>query len=165
MSLHTISTNKLVFTDRNVIKYETYEQGNVNLIADLPKLKIPFGIENNYNKYELKFEIDDTCKFIKPLIRKIEEHLSEKLEMDIGECLRSNIREKGTYKDLLTVKVPNYRNKFLTKIESKNDNIYLPTILDIPKNCYASSRIHIKKYWVLNGKFGLLIELKSLTIL
>ena len=137
----------------------------MNIICGLPKLKIPFGIENNYNKYELKFELDDYCKYLKPLIRKIEEQVAQKLDMDIDESLRSNIREKEKFQDLLTVKVPHYRNKFSAKINSKNENVYLPTFHDIHPSTYASATIHIKRYWKLDDKFGLLIELKSLTVL
>ena len=164
MSLNTISSKNLRYTQRNDIKLETYEKGNINIMLDLPKLKLPFGIENNYNKFELKFELDDNCKYVQPLIRKIEEDLAEKLDLN-KEHLRSNIRESDKYKDLLIVKVPNYRNKFLAKIESKNENIYLPTFYDIQENMYASATIHIKKYWVLPEKYGLLIELKKLIIL
>ena len=165
MYLNSIRSKELVFTDKNDIKYNSYQKGKMNIICELPKLKIPFGIENNYNKYELKFELDYTCKYLKPLIRKIEEEVSKKLGMDMNECLRSNIREKDKYQDLLTVKVPHYRNKFSSKINSKNENIYLPTFHDIAPNTYASSTIHIKKLWNIDNKFGLLIELKSLTIL
>ena len=162
MYLNTIRSKELVFTDRNDIKYNSYQKGKVNVICELPKLKIPFGIENNYNKYELKFELDDSSKFVKPLIRKIEEEVAKQLG---EETLCSNIREKEKYQDLLTVKVPHYRNKFSAKINSKNDNVYLPTFHDIQPNTYASATIHIKRYWKLGDKFGLLIELKSLTIL
>jgi hypothetical protein len=165
MYLNTIKSKNLVFTDKNDIKYESYENGKINILCELPKLKIPFGIEHNYNKYELKFELDDSCKYVKLLIQKLEKNLSKKLDMSIDESLRSNIRVNQKYNDLLTVKVPNYRNKFSAKINSRNDNVYLPTFYDIQPNTYASAKIHIKKYWKLDDKFGLLIELKSLTIL
>ena len=47
----------------------------------------------------------------------------------------------------------NFRDKVTTKV------------YDVDKNMYASSTIHIKKFWILNNKYGLLIELKKLTIL
>lgn len=164
MQLHNICSDNIVLTSKNDIKYNSYEKGNVNIVLDLPKLKIPFGIENNYNKYEIKLELDDKCKFIKPLIRKIENYIEEIKGLDNFKLV-SNIRENGTYNDLLTIKIPYYRNKFMSKIESRNEDIYLPTFYDIGKNMYASSTIHIKKFWILNNKYGLLIELKKLTIL
>lgn len=164
MQLHNICSDNIVLTSKNDIKYNSYEKGHVNIVLDLPKLKIPFGIENNYNKYEIKLELDDTCKFIKPLIRKIEKYIAETKGLENFKLV-SNIRENGKYNDLLTIKIPYYRNKFMSKIESKNENIYLPTFYEIEKNMYASSTIHIKKFWILNNKYGLLIELKKLTIL
>lgn len=163
MSLQTISQKNIIFTDKNDIKYDSYEKGNINIVLDLPILKVPFGLEENYGKFEIKFELDDKCKYVKNIIKKVEEELSEQRDVSESE-LRSNIREKEGYKDLLIVRVPFYRNRFISKIKSNNDNLYLPTFYDLYKNMKASATIQLKKCWIYENKYGITVELKSLTI-
>ena len=163
MALKSINQSNILFLEKNILKYDSYEKGNINIILDIPILSIPFGLEEGYGKFEIKFELNDKCDHLYNIFDKIEKEMKEKL--DVGDrTLHKTIRGKKPYKDLLTVRIPYYKNTFLATIKSKNDDIHLPTMFDLYKNVKASAKIHIKKYWIIDDKYGFTPELKSITI-
>ena len=163
MALKSINKSNILFLEKNILKYDSYEKGNINIVLDIPLSSIPFGLEEGFGKYEIKFALNDNCKHIYNIIEKIEAEMEEKL--DIGDRkIHKTIRHKEPYTDLLTVRVPYYKNRFLPTITSKNDDIYLPTFYDVYKKMNATATIHIKKYWMIDDKFGITPELKSLTV-
>lgn len=64
-------------------------------------------------------------------------------------------------KDFLKVKLE-YRGKFLTEIKQDGE---LFSAFELEKGLVTKSHIHLKNIWNFNGKYGMIILLKKLTII
>lgn len=122
---------------------------NVTLRFWTSKILCPFGIDNEYNKYLLKLEVNnekDEDTHLKKLILHIENLIRKKLDMDESEF--KSIIKKRNNSDLIECRIKTIKNSILTIIEYEDkDNNYLKTIFDIPKQSYLKVQFEINGLW------------------
>ena len=156
MKLNEFKIEDLTMNNNNIY------YNNKSLILELNENIIPFGLENEYNKYLLKLE-DNNSK----LIIKIIEDIEKKLKNIFPNIkLKSTIRKKEGFKDLLICKLKEINNKFCSSFYCKRDDRYLSTIFDLKKNDKIKCKIKIGKYWKIKDKLiGLYIEIIEIILL
>ncbi len=136
---------------------------NQRVIINIPCMLCKGGITQQYNKYQIKLEInsEDFYNFLKLLEEQNKKHCSK------SAGYKSNIiKENNRY--YLIIKVP-YRYKKI-EIDIHSDKIYLPTIADIKDNTKLKCNICIPKIWNFqsdDGHFmsGTIMEVKDITIM
>ena len=120
-----------------------------------PKIKVPFGIDNEYGKYIMRLELNERDKnivesehiYFKKVILHIENLLKKKLNIDDIE-FKSVLRKRKDLNELLEFRIKNFKNNILTTIEYEDkDNNYLKGVLDIEKQCYVKVQIEIYALW------------------
>lgn len=156
MDYNKISINKIKYC-RTQIFYDGQK-----LYINLPIMNCKNGLEEYYNKYQIKLEIDDEklLKFLKSLEDNNKSHCMYKSNY------KSNIvKENDKY--ILILKVPYRYKKFELNVGS--DSIYLPTVCDIKSDTKLSCKILISKIWNYkneddNMMSGCIMEVKDINI-
>jgi hypothetical protein len=155
----------LIYYDENVLKFWT------------PKILIPFGLENEYNKYIVKLELDKDeydnkeHQVLKKLILHIENIIKKKKDIEDIE-FKSIIKNRVNKSDLIECRLKNLKGNIGTICEYKDkENNYLKTIFDMPKNSYVKAQIEINGLWDYRtdkkekNKTGLIVYVNKLIIL
>ena len=147
-----------------------------------PIIKIPFGLENEYNKLIIKGELDDSENnkhkneiiHFKKLINIIEKNIRKKLDLDddTNEIFKSIIKKRNNKLDMVECRVKKMKNNILTTIEFEDKkNNYLKTIYDTPKQSYAKIQIEIDGLFDYRNenneknKVGLIVYILKIIIL
>lgn len=130
-----------------------------------PKLKCPFGIEFEYNKYLVKLELTDIKnnteinefnEIIQSYIKEIQEY------MENSNLIYSDfIRYSEKYDPLMKFYLPVRYDKFEVDFY-KNGS--LTTFKDINKNDYLQLEMELSSIWKLKNKYGLNFKLKKIFI-
>ena len=140
-----------------------------------PKLLIPFGIETEYNKKVLKLELldnnDTEQTYFKNIIKKIENIIKEKLELNDNE-FKTVIRTREKYNDIIETKIKMGRKCVLTTVDFEDkDNNYLKTIYEIGKNIHVKVLIEVNGIWDYrtegqkdNNKVGLIVYVNKIHV-
>ena len=130
-----------------------------------PKLKCPFGIELEYNKYLVKLELTNLKKNIeiKEFYEKIEKYIKEVQEyMKDSNLLYSDfIRYSDKYDPLIKFFLPVRYDKFEVDFY-KNGS--LTTFKDINKNDLLQLDLELVSIWKLKNKYGLNFKVKKIFI-
>lgn len=150
------------------------KHNNSDLKFWTPPILAPFGIDNEYNKYLLKMEIDEEKHFhLKKIINHIEKIIKKKLEMeeDSNE-FKSVLKKRFNKSDLLECRIKTMKSSILTNIEYEDkENNYLKTIFDLPKQNYIKAQIEIYGFFDYRNekkeknKIGLIIYVNKIIIL
>ena len=182
-----LSLDKLEFKtiNKNIFQI-THDKETIKFWS--PKIKIPFGIDNEYDKYFLRLELDEEDEnidgskhiYFRKIINHLENLIKKKLDIDDIE-FKSIIRkrpermgEKINHKstELLEFRIKKMKNSILTEIEYEDkENNYLKTIFDIPKQSYAKVLCEIYGYWDYRNenksanKIGLIVYINKIIVL
>jgi hypothetical protein len=143
-----------------------------------PKILAPFSIDNEYDKYLIKLELneDDTNKnnlehiHLKKILLHIEKLIKKKLNIDDVE-FKSIIRIREKKNDLIEGRIKTIKNTILTSIEYEDkDKNYLKTIFDLPKQSYVKVQLEIYGLWDYRNekkdknKVGLIIYVTKIIV-
>ena len=138
LELKNINSNiSLIYHDNKTLRFWT------------PLILAPFGIDNEYNKYLLKLEIDEKIEehiHLKKILLHIENLIKKKLEITDLE-FKSIIkhRENG---DLVEARLKTIKNNITTIVDFEDkENNYLKTIFDIKKQTYYKVQLEINGVW------------------
>jgi hypothetical protein len=139
-----------------------------------PTLKVPFGIDNEYNKYLLRLELNDNesdQKHFKKIILHIENLIKKKMNVEDNE-FKSVIRERQNNNSLIETKIKTVKKIITTIIEYEDkDNNYLKTIFDLPKQSNVKIQLEIYGLWDYrtdkkeSNKIGLIIYVNKIIVL
>jgi len=155
MKLNNFNIQNVRMENNNI-----YYNNNI-LSFELNEFKIPFGLENEYNKYLLKLEVEESN-----LLINIIEQLENKLQnMYPNIKCKSTIRKNKNFKNLLICKLKEVNNKFCSSYYCNRDDRYLSTILDLKKNDIIKCKIKVGKYWNMNNKVGIYIEITEIILI
>jgi hypothetical protein len=155
----------------NIFKL-TYDNVKVNFWS--PKILLPFGLDNEYNKYLIRLELDEEKiehVHFKKILLQIEKNIKDKLELNSNE-FKSIIKHRESNKDLIELKIKTFKNNIITKIEYEDkENNYLKTIYDLPKQSYVKVLLEIDGIWDYridkkeNNKVGLTVFVNKIIVL
>ena len=125
-----------------------------------PKILVPFGIDNEYNKYLMKLEVDenDSNKYknehihLKRIIMHLEKMIKEKIEIEIenkeNDEFKSILKKRFNKSDMIECRIKTLKTKIITEVEYEDkENNYLKTIFDIPKQSYVKVQLEINGLW------------------
>jgi len=154
-----------------------------------PKIKIPFGVDKDYDKYLLRLELDEEDEnieaskhsYFRKIILHLEKLIMTKLKSNNNQfksILRKRPEKMGSVSlqkstELLEFRIRNFKNTILTTIEYEDqENNYLKTIFEIPKQSYAKVLCEIYGYWDYrsenkeeSNKIGLIVYINKIIIL
>ena len=139
-----------------------------------PKILIPFGLENEYNKYLIKIELDKNNKdhnHLKKVILNIENIIKKKLNVNDNE-FKSIISTRKNENFYIDCKIKTIKNNIITSINFEDkENNYLKTIFEIPKYSNAKVQLEINGIWDYrnelkeDNKIGLIIYINEIIIM
>lgn len=134
----------------------------------------PFSLDNEYNKYLLKLEINEKNEehiHLKKLILHIENLIKKKVGIEESE-FKSIIKNRNNKPDLIECRLKTMKNNILTLIEYEDkDNNYLKTIFDLPKQSNIKVQIEINGLWDYRNekkeknKCGLIVYITKIIVL
>lgn len=147
-----------------------------------PNIKIPFGLENEYNKLIIKGELDDSDNnkykneiiHLKKLINIIEKNIKKKLDLDddTNGIFKSIIKKRNNKLDFVECRIKKMKNNILTSIEFEDKaNNYLKTIYDLPKQSYVKLQFEIDGLFDYRNenneknKVGLIVYISKIIVL
>ena len=122
--------------------YKIYIRGD-KLKIHLYNTKIPFGLENEYDKYRLKIEINEELEEINCL-QEIEKILKPIFNVT-EEKFKSVIRSSPKYNNLLICSFKHNNPQVDVVFKRKDD--YLKSIYDLEKGCLADVVITLDCVW------------------
>jgi hypothetical protein len=126
------------------------KKSNKCLKFKLKNVFLPFGLDEEYNNYYLKFELNDNdtehVEF-KNTIKLIEDKIINDFKCNDNE-LKNVIKKRDEKKDLLVCRIKKFKTNISINIsyDDKNNN-YLKTVFDIGKNIFANIDIEISSLW------------------
>jgi len=140
-----------------------------------PRILLPFGVYNEYNKSLLGMELDDENYIdhihFKKVIRHIENLIKKKLNLEDNE-FKSIIKNRHPKNDLLECRIKSIKNNVITLIEYEDKEAnYLKTVYDIPKQSYIKAQIEINGLWDYRteikekNKVGLIVYVTKIIVL
>ena len=130
----------------------------------LKNITTPFGLEKEYNKYKLKLDITDdndisVIYFLENIIKNI-----FKIE---DEQLKSVIRKKTDYNDLLICNLKTTKDSILVNINYLSEKDYLKTVYDLVKGMTGDYMLCVESLWYYpdnNKKVGLNLYIKNIIV-
>jgi len=146
-----LDINKLEFKKNNENIYQILHDNTV-LKFWSPPILLPFGLDNEYDKYLIRLELDEkdnnfNHNHLKKIFLHIEKIVKEKLNINDNE-FKSIIKKREKKDDLIECKIRTMKNNIITTIEYQdNDNNYLKTIFDLPKQSYVKVLFEIYGLW------------------
>ena len=115
-----------------------------------PSILLPFGLDNEYDKYLIRLELDENNiqhNHLRKILLHIEKIVKEKLDIDDNE-FKSVIKNRDKKDDMIECKIKTMKNNIVTGIEYEDkDNNYLKTIFDLPKQSYVKVLFEIYGLW------------------
>ena len=129
----------------------------------LPKMKIPFGIDQIGNDHVFKlslFKIRENLEYQRCInyIYSLEKKLGELLETD---TLKSNIYSHPKYDPTIAIKIPSSRGNNISTDIFDSDNTPL-SLFDLQKGDNVVCDVVIDTIWVGRGKFNYKIKAKKI---
>jgi len=147
MDFKDIDLNKITINNK-IIEYN----GKRGLHIKTPRMRIPFGLDEEYGKYILKLEFSDFYKdddmkdfhdFINNLERIFMNHFG-----NAGE-FKSLIRRSKSYDPMYCPKVMERYNRLECQVIDKDN---LTTIHEINKNIYVNAFLSLDRLWEMNKR-------------
>ena len=116
-----------------------------------PKVFIPFGLENEYNKNIIKLELNEKNEehiYFKKIILHLENLIKKKLNIENNDEFKSVLQTRKNNNQFIECKIKSIKNNLITTIEFEDkDNNYLKSIYDLPKQSYIKTQIEINGIW------------------
>lgn len=133
---------------------------NRPLIIKTPIVRIPFGLEKEYNNMIVKLELPKDKIFTK-LIEALEKKFCELLNIEtINSQLRLSTNEK--YGDLLHTKIIRYKERAYITVNRDDKMEYIG---NLKKGDKGIATLEIDKLWKYDDKYTYKIKLKELALL
>ena len=146
---------------------------NKSIKINLKKVFLPFGLDQEYDNYYLKFELDeknyehnDFLMFIKKL--------EEKITIDFqckNDEFKPIMKTRENKKDLLICRLKKFKNNIQIQIKFQDEkNNYLKTVFDLDKNIFVDIELELNNLWDFrknseeNNKLGLIINISKIYI-
>ena len=140
-----------------------------------PSILLPFGLDNEYDKYLIRLELDEKDiqhNHLKKILTHIEKKVKENLNADNDE-FKSVIKKRDKKCDLIECKIKTMKNNIITSIEYEDkENNYLKTIFDLPKQTYVKVLFEIFGVWDYRttdkkekNKIGLILYANKILVL
>lgn len=173
-----LDINKIEFKKNNENIYQLLHDNNI-LKFWSPPILLPFGLDNEYDKYLIRLELDEkdinnnnfNHTHLKKIVLHIEKIVKEKLNIDDNE-FKSIIKKRERKDDLIECKIKTMKNNIVTTIEYQDtDNNYLKTIFDLPKQSYVKVLFEIYGLWDYRNdkkeknKVGLILYANKIIVL
>ena len=171
-----LDINKLEFKKNTDNIYQILHD-NTLLKFWSPPILVPFGLDNEYDKYIIRLELDEKDKnnlnhdHLKKILLHIEKLVKEKLNIDDIE-FKSIIKKREKKNDLIECKIKTMKNNIISSIEYEdNDNNYLKTIFDLPKQSYVKVLFEVYGLWDYRNdkkeknKIGLILYANKIIVL
>jgi hypothetical protein len=171
-----LDIDKLTFTDvTSNIKSILYDDKPLKFWS--PCMLVPFGIDNQYDKYIIKLEVNDKEEeqnHFKKIIEQIEKFVIEKKDVVNKEQFKSIIQNRPNKNSFIESKIKTMKSTILTQIEYKdNEKHYLKTVLDLPKQSKVKTLLEIYGIWDYRteenrnekNKMGLIVYANKITVL
>ena len=169
-----ITSLKIEHTSQN---YYNIKNKNKNIKIKLNNVLCPFGIDEQYGHYIIKFELDQSNDKHLEVITKIKEFenkMMEQLKASDEEWKGLiNIRENNNI--FIEARIKKIKNNLLTKLTFEdNETNYLKTIYELKNNFYSNIVLEIPTLWDFRknnfeeeqvNKIGLLLNLFSIHVL
>jgi hypothetical protein len=116
-----------------------------------PKILVPFGLENEYEKYIVKLELksdNEEHNYFKKIIQHLENLIKKKLKIEDNEEFKSIIQTRKNNNQFIECKIKTIKTNLITTVEYQDiDNNYLKTLYDLPKQTYIKALIEINGLW------------------
>ena len=155
------------------MKFKEQKKNFVNILNNndklitikTPKLKCPFGLEFEYNKYLVKLELTNLNNNLE--IKNFHDNILEYIieiqnYMENSNLLYSGfIRYSEKYDPLMKFYLPFRYDKF--EVDFYKNGI-LTTSKDINKNDYLQLDLELSSIWKLKNKYGLNFKIKNIFI-
>jgi hypothetical protein len=169
-----IDSDKIVLRKNNDNIYQIVHDETILKFWSNPIL-LPFGLDNEYNKYLIRLELDEKDNVqhihLKKIFLKIEEIVKEKLNIEDSQ-FKSILKKRENKNDLIECKIKTMKNNIITKIEYEDtDNHYLKTIFDLPKQVYVKVLFEVFGIWDYRtdtkgkNKVGLILYANKLIVM
>lgn len=169
-----IDINKIEFKKNNQNISQILHDNNV-LKFWSPPILLPFGLDNEYDKYLIRLELHENDSnnhdHFRKILLHIEKIVKEKLNIDDNE-FKSIIKKRNKKDDLIECKIKTMKNNIITTIDYEDkDNNYLKTIFDLPKQCYVKVLFEIYGVWDYRNdkkeknKIGLIVYANKIIVL
>jgi hypothetical protein len=174
-----IDSNKIELKKINENIYQILHDKNVLKFWSSPIL-VPFGLDNEYDKYIIRLELDENDsnksglnhEHLKKIFLHIEKIIKEKTNSKDNQ-FKSIIKKRENKKDLIECKIKTIKNSITTVIEYEDTtNNYLKTIFDLPKQSYVKILFEIYGLWDYriegkeeNNKVGLILYANKIIVL
>jgi len=168
-----LDINKLELKEITPNIYQLFHD-NEQLKFWSPVLKVPFGIDNEYNKYILRLELNNNesdQQYFKKIMLHIEKLIKKKLNVEDHE-FKSVIRERQNSNSLIETKIKTVKKIITTVIDFEDkDNNYLKTIFDLSKQSNVKIQLEIYGLWDYrsnkkeSNKIGLIIYVNKIVVL
>lgn len=171
-----LDIDKLIFTDvTSNIKSILYDDKPLKFWS--PSMLVPFGIDNQYDKYIIKLEINDQDEehnHLKKIIEQIEKFVIDKKNVENKEQFKSIIQNRINKNSFIESKIKMVKNNIVTQIQYEDtDKHYLKTVLDLPKQSKVKTLFEIYGIWDYRtegninekNKIGLIVYTSKITVL
>ena len=141
-----------------------------------PKILVPFGIYEEYNKSLLGMELDDEKHIdhihFKKVIKHIENLIKKKLNIEDDTEFKSIIKNRRPKNDLLECRIKSMKNNLITLIDYEDkEEHYLKTVYNLPKQSYIKAELEINGLWDYRtenkekNKVGLIVYVTKIIVL
>ena len=157
--------------NQNIYKI-SYDNNNLKFWT--PKILVPFGLENEYNKYIIKLELTDNPEHehLKKLILYIEKLIKKKMNINEEHQFKSIIKKRENKNDIIECRIQTIKNSVITSIEYEDkENDYLKTIYDLSKFSNVKIQFEINGLWDYRceknekNKVGLIVYANKIIVL
>jgi hypothetical protein len=149
------------------------KRSNKAIKINLKKVLLPFGLDQEYDHYYLKFELNENnsnhTDFL-DFIRKLE----EKIKLDFqcnDEDFKPLLKKRDDKQELLVCRLKQFKKNIQLQIKFQDEkNNYLKTAFDLPKQSFMDIEIELNNLWDFrkqssdNNKLGLLIYVSKVYV-
>ena len=150
--------------------YSIYIKGNKNVELEINNVLLPFGLEEEYNNFIIKINLDNNnsqTKELKETVTLLEKYIEDtiqKLNNNKDFRLVSKIKKtEERFDDLLVCKIPQKNNKVKCYITDYGG--YFKTIYDLGKKTRCNIVIYLDILFLKNNKIYYTWKIKEITII
>jgi len=160
--------------DQKTSNYYSLKNGRFNIKLKVSKVICPFGLDEEYKNYVLKFELNESnsghIKCIED-IKQFEENMKEHFNVKDNEW-KSLIHRRENNNIFLECKIKKIRNKLLIDASYEDtQSHYLKTIYELEKNKIMDVVLEIPTLWDFRkqdeeniNKIGLLLNVNKIHV-
>ena len=135
------------------------------IIINSPELIAPFGVQEEYGKFNLKLALNGSTRESRQFadfIRNLEKRL-QVLAPTID--YHSNVKVLQNYDPLLTLRIQKRYNNLEVNVKSKNKDRYLENVHDIKKGDHVKCRFQLEKIWTHEDKSGCIFRVLDIELI